>query len=164
MHHLFELNTNILETNLINILLLIGVLLYANKVSFSLTLNERKIEISNNIEKSEKDLLLATKFYEKIEENLKQNAFYLSQWKVKYSNEKQESIKLQYQNIQEKLSQIFSATDNLLISFENKRIANLEKYISLFIVAKLLRKFFFLSRNKKSKIINQIILNLEEAS
>ncbi len=163
MHDLFELNLNILETNLINIFLLIGILLYANKVSFSNSLNERKNEIKNSIEKAEKDLSLAIKFSEKMEDNLKLNSFYLHEWKIKYESEKQEIIKNQYKGLQEKLRQVFATTDNLLLSFEKKRKANLEKYIILFVVSKLLRKFFFLSKDKKSKIISQIILNLEEA-
>ena len=40
-----EFNTNILETNIINIFLLFGLLFYANKVSFSGTLEERQKEI-----------------------------------------------------------------------------------------------------------------------
>ncbi len=162
MHNLFELNLDILETNLINILLLIGILLYVNQVSFSNTLNERKNEIQKSIEKTEKDILLSSKFSDKIEENLKLNLFYLHEWKSKYESQKKEVIKVQYSQIQEKLKQIFSATENLLESFEKKSLANLEKYLILFVVGKLLRKFFFLSKDKKSKIINKIILNLEE--
>ena len=40
-----EFNTNILETNLINIFLLFGLLFYANKISFSVTLKNRQTEI-----------------------------------------------------------------------------------------------------------------------
>ena len=39
-----ELNPNILETNVINILILIGLLVYAYKTSFSSTLFSVKIE------------------------------------------------------------------------------------------------------------------------
>ena len=36
---LFQLNTNFLETNVINIGLLLGILIYANKTSFSVGLD-----------------------------------------------------------------------------------------------------------------------------
>ena len=40
-----QLNPNILETNLVNILILIGLLVYGNKVSFSVSLENRQKEI-----------------------------------------------------------------------------------------------------------------------
>ncbi len=162
MHSLFELNPNILETNLINIILLIALLLYANKVSFSSTLKERQININKDIEKAEKDVSLALKFYKKSEENLKLNSLYLYEWKGKYENEKQKIVKTQYDNIKQNLSQIFSTTESLFESFERKKLANLEKYLILFTVGKLLRKFFFLSKEKKAKIVKEIIHNFEE--
>ena len=47
---LIQLNTNLLETNVFNILLLLGVLAYANKVSFSTGLENRQKEIIQTIE------------------------------------------------------------------------------------------------------------------
>ena len=58
-----EFNPNILETNLINILLLLGLLLYAYKVSFSSTLENRQKEIIQTIENAQKDVLNATNYY-----------------------------------------------------------------------------------------------------
>jgi len=40
-----QFNSNILETNLVNILILIGLLVYGNKVSFSVSLENRQKEI-----------------------------------------------------------------------------------------------------------------------
>ena len=58
-----EFNTNILETNIINIILLIGLLLYANKVSFSGSLESRQKEIIQTIENAQKDVLNASHYY-----------------------------------------------------------------------------------------------------
>jgi F0F1-type ATP synthase membrane subunit b/b' len=58
-----EFNTNILETNIINILLLFGLLFYANKVSFSGTLEDRQKEIVQTIENAQKDVLNASNYY-----------------------------------------------------------------------------------------------------
>ena len=57
-----EFNTDIFETNLINISILIGVLLYANKVSFSKTLSDRQLEIIQVIENAQKDLTNASNY------------------------------------------------------------------------------------------------------
>ena len=40
-----QLNTNFLETNVVNILLLLGILIYANKTSFSVGLENRQKEL-----------------------------------------------------------------------------------------------------------------------
>ena len=58
-----QLNTNILETKLINIVLLFGLLFYANKVSFSGTLENRQKEIIQTIENAQKDVLNASNYY-----------------------------------------------------------------------------------------------------
>ena len=42
---LVQLNPNILETNVQNIVILLGILLYANNVSFSVSLEDRQKDI-----------------------------------------------------------------------------------------------------------------------
>ena len=58
-----QLNPNILETNLVNILILIGLLVYGNKVSFSVSLENRQKEIIQTIENAQKDALNASNYY-----------------------------------------------------------------------------------------------------
>ena len=58
-----QLNPNILETNLVNILILIGLLVYGNKVSFSVSLENRQKEIIQTIENAQKDVLNASNYY-----------------------------------------------------------------------------------------------------
>ena len=45
-----QLNTNFLETNVVNILLLVGLLVYGYKVSFSVSLDQRQKDIIQTIE------------------------------------------------------------------------------------------------------------------
>ena len=47
---LIQLNPNILESNVQNIIILLGILIYANNVSFSVTLENRQKEIIQTIE------------------------------------------------------------------------------------------------------------------
>jgi F0F1-type ATP synthase membrane subunit b/b' len=65
-----EFNTNILETNIINIFLLFGLLFYANKVSLSGTLEERQKEIIQTIENAQKDVLNASNYYSLAEKGI----------------------------------------------------------------------------------------------
>jgi len=81
-------NTNILETNIINILLLFGLLFYANKVSFSGTLEERQKEIVQTIENAQKDVLNASNYYALAEKGFTQSLFWLQSWKTLYEKEK----------------------------------------------------------------------------
>lgn len=162
MHKLIELNPNILETNLINILLLLCLIIYLSKTSFSLSLKERQEEIIQSLNKVEKDISSSLKFYEKNEENFKLTSLYLQEWKNVYEIEKIKIVSLKYENIKENLREIFKNTEALFESFEVNIKANLEKYLILLASGKLLRKFFFLSKEKKSKIIKEIILNLKQ--
>lgn len=162
MHKLIELNPNILETNLINILLLLCLIIYLSKTSFSLSLKERQEEIVQSLNKIEKDISSSLKFYEKNEESFKLTSLYLQEWKNVYEIEKIKIVSLKYENIKENLIEIFKNTEALFESFEINTKANLEKYLILLASGKLLRKFFFLSKEKKSKIIKDIILNLKQ--
>ena len=47
----------------ITILILLGILLYANKVSFSVSLENRQKEIIQTIENAQKDVLNASNYY-----------------------------------------------------------------------------------------------------
>ena len=51
-----ELNPNLLETNVINILILLGLLIYGYKVSFSVTLQDRQKEIVQMLLKANADV------------------------------------------------------------------------------------------------------------
>ena len=52
-----QLNPNILESNVQNLVILIGILIYANNVSFSVSLENRQKEIIQTIENAQKDVL-----------------------------------------------------------------------------------------------------------
>ena len=75
-----EFNSNILETNLINLLILFGVLLYANKVSFSKGLEERQQNIIQTIENAQKDVVNASNYYYLAEKGFTQSLFWLQSW------------------------------------------------------------------------------------
>jgi len=70
-----EFNSNLLETNLFNILILLGILVYANKVSFSKSLSDRQLEIFNTIENAQKDVVSASNYYYQTEKGLTQSFF-----------------------------------------------------------------------------------------
>jgi F-type H+-transporting ATPase subunit b len=155
-----EFNTNILETNLINIFLLIGLLLYANKVSFSGTLQNRQKDIIQTIENAQKDVLNASNYYYLAEKGFTQSLFWLQSWKSLYDKEKVEIVNNKYKTVKTALTETFSTTESLIKNFENKTFLSLQRYIVLVTASKILRKFFFLSEKEQSKLIELTISKL----
>ena len=66
----FGINTDILETNLINILLLIGLLIFAFAYSVRTSLKSRQERISDNLDNAANRLILANFRYKDTVESL----------------------------------------------------------------------------------------------
>jgi len=155
-----ELNPNILETNIINIALLVGILLYANKVSFSVGLENRQKEIVLTIENAQKDVLKASNYYYLAEKGLTQSLFWLQSWKALYEKDKIDLVNTKYKLVKTGLSEAFETTENLIQVFENKSFLSLQRYIIFITASKILRKFLFLSETEQSKLIETRISSL----
>ena len=155
-----QLNPNILETNLVNILILIGLLVYGNKVSFSVSLENRQKEIIQTIENAQKDALNASNYYYLAEKGFAQSLFWLQCWKTLYQKDKIDLVKNKYTLVQTGLLQTFYTTDNLIKNFENKAFITLQQYMIFVTASKILRKFLFLSDADQSKLIEVTISKL----
>jgi len=157
-----EFNTNILETNVINIFLLFGLLFYVNKVALSVTLEERQKDIIQTIENAQKDVLNASNYYYLAEKGFTQSLFWLQSWKVLYEKEKIDIVNAKYNAVKTGLTETFSTSENLIKNFENKAFVALQRYILFITASKILRKFFFLSEKEQSKLIESTISKLGE--
>jgi F0F1-type ATP synthase membrane subunit b/b' len=155
-----QLNPNILETNLVNILILIGLLLYGNKVSFSVSLENRQKEIIQTIENAQKDVLNASNYYYLAEKGFTQSLFWLQSWKALYQKDKIDLVNNKYKLVKTGLSETFLTTENLINNFENKAFITLQQYMIFVTASKILRKFLFLSEAEQSKLIEVTISKL----
>jgi F-type H+-transporting ATPase subunit b len=155
-----ELNSNILETNLINLLILIGLLIYGTQISVKPNLELRQKEISQTIENAQKDVLDASNYYSLSEKGFTQSLFWLQSWKNIYQKEKIEIVNNKYKIIKAGLVETFSTTENLITSFEKKSFLSLQRYIIFLTASRILRKFFFLSENEQSKLLELTISKL----
>ena len=155
-----QLNPNILETNLVNILILIGLLLYGNKVSFSVSLENRQKEIIQTIENAQKDVLNASNYYYLAEKGFTQSLFWLQSWKALYQKDKIDLVNNKYKLVKTGLLETFSTTENLINNFENKAFITLQQYMIFVTASKILRKFLFLSEAEQSKLIEVTISKL----
>jgi len=155
-----QLNPNILETNLVNILILIGILLYGNKISFSVSLENRQKEIIQTIENAQKDVANASNYYYLAEKGFTQSLFWLQSWKSVYEQDKIDLVNSKYKLVKTGLTQTFNTTESLISNFESKSFVALQRYIILVTASKILRKFLFLSDADQSKVIEVTISKL----
>lgn len=155
-----ELNTNFLETNVANILILLGILFYANKVSFSVGLKNRQDLIIQTIENAQTDVLNAYNYYAIVEKGYSQTILWLQSWKSLCDNEKIEIVNNKYKVVKNGLLETFSTSENLIENFENKTFLALQRYLILTAASKMLRKFLALSDAEKSDLIGTSISKL----
>jgi len=155
-----QLNPNILETNVQNILILLGILVYVNKVSLSVSLEDRQKEIIQTIENAQKDVLNASNYYYLAEKGFTQSLFWLQSWKTLYEKDKVDFVNNKYKLVKSGLEETFSTTEILIQNFENKAFISLQRYIIFITASRILRKFLFLSESEQSKIIEITISKL----
>ena len=157
---LVQLNPNILETNVQNIVILLGILLYANNVSFSVSLEDRQKDIIQTIENAQKDVANASNYYYLAEKGFTQSLFWLQSRKILYEKDKVDLVNSKYQIVKTGLEQTFITTENLVKNFENKAFLSLQRYMIFITASRILRKFLFLSDTEQSKIIEITISKL----
>lgn len=157
---LIEFNSNILETNLINLIILFGILLYANKVSFSTSLEARQKSILQTIENAQQDVVNASNYYYLAEKGFTQSLFWLQSWKSFYEKEKVSIVKTKYNVVKKGLLDTFATTESLISNFENKTFLSLQRYIIYITASRILRKFLALSDLEQSKLIEITISKL----
>jgi F0F1-type ATP synthase membrane subunit b/b' len=156
-----EINSNFLETNIVNIGLLVGLLIYGYKVSFSVSLEARQKEIIQTIENAQKDVSNATNYYFLAEKGFTQSFFWLQSWKALYEKDKIEIVNTKYKQVKNGLQESFLTTENLITSFEKKAFLSLQRYILFLAASRILRKFLLLSESEQSKLIETTISKLE---
>lgn len=156
-----EINSNFLETNVVNIGLLVGLLIYAYNVSISVSLEDRQKEIIQTIENAQKDVSNATNYYFLAEKGFTQSFFWLQSWKALYEKDKIEIVTTKYKQVKTGLEESFSTTENLISSFEKKAFLSLQRYILFLAASRILRKFLLLSESEQSKLIETTISKLE---
>jgi hypothetical protein len=155
-----QLNTNFLETNVVNILLLVGLLVYGYKVSFSVSLDQRQKDIIQTIENAQKDVLNASNYYYLAEKGFTQSLFWLQSWKMLYEKDKLDLVNTKYKLVKSGLEETFLTTENLVKNFENKAFLSLQRYILFLTSSRILRQFLRLPATKQSSFIKKTLETL----
>jgi F-type H+-transporting ATPase subunit b len=155
-----RLNPNILETNVINISILLGLLIYGYKTSFSVNLAKRQEAIIQIIENAQKDVLETANYYYLAEKGFTQSLFWLQSWKTAYEQDKIDSVQNKYKQVKIGLLDTFETTDKLIQNFEKKAFLSLQKYLLSITASRILRNFLSLSQKEQSKFIEKTISKL----
>jgi F-type H+-transporting ATPase subunit b len=155
-----QLNTNILDTNVINIAILVGLLVYGYKSSVGPSLEARQKEIAQTIENAQNDVLKARATYISAEKSYTQSQLWLESWKESYQLEKIEIVTNRYKQIKNALLETFLTTETLVTNYENRSYLSLQKYIVYLTASRILRKFLLLSDLEQSKVIESTITKL----
>lgn len=148
-----KFNFDLIETNTINIFLLIALLVYAKNVSFGPSLEKRQEEIIFKLENAQNDFVKAADSYYIAEKTVTQNFFCLQSWKNIYDEEKKTIVQNKYLLMKNVLDQNFLASKKLVQNLETKYFLCLQKYVLYIVAVKILRRFFSLSQKEQSKLL-----------
>jgi hypothetical protein len=159
-----KLNPNILETNLINILILIGLLVYAYNSSFTISLQTRTEEIKQTIQNAQKDVVNASNYYLLAEKGFTQSLFWLYSWKRIYEQDKINFVKTKYKFVQSGLLETFQTTEILIKNFENKTFFAIQNYLIFATTGILIKKFLVSSERNQSVLLEFLINKLGEVN
>lgn len=159
---LVHLNTNILETNIINIILLIAFLVYASNITFKSILEKRKNDIILMLTSAEDDVTIALEYYSNTEKNLKKTLFLLETWRTIYKQQKIKNLEVSYNLLKTGFIETFQTTESLLQNFEVKASFALQQSILIIVTSEIVRKFLYLSKKEQSKYLELTLLNLGE--
>jgi len=133
-HEGFGLNTNILETNIINLSLLIGLLIYSFTDVIKSTLKEREESISLNLDTAANKLIFANQQFKDAEEALAAIRLKAKEIKIQTIAQKEQLVTSEIQKFKNELVSEIGSYKKLLA--ERKRYLDNETYFSYLKLAK----------------------------
>lgn len=133
-HEGFGLNTNILETNVINIALLVGLLIYSFTDVVKSTLKEREDSISLNLDTAANKLIFANQQFKDAEETLASIRLKAKELKIQTIKQKEQLVTSEIQKFKNELVSEIGSYKQLLA--ERKRYLDNETYFSYLKLAK----------------------------
>lgn len=133
-HEGFGLNTNILETNVINISLLVGLLIYSFTDVVKSTLKEREDSISLNLDTAANKLIFANQQFKDAEETLASIRLKAKELKIQTIKQKEQLVTSEIQKFKNELVSEIGSYKQLLA--ERKRYLDNETYFSYLKLAK----------------------------
>ncbi len=137
-----EINTNFLETNFLNILILISFLAYGYKLSYGPFLEGRKKGIITYAKKAKNRSLKSLDYCFLAEENLTKAFFYLQSWKGLCCTDKLKLLKSRYKFLKVDILKTHDFIENIFASNETKIFSFSKKHALTILANEILKEFF----------------------
>lgn len=155
-----EFNFNIFETNLFNILLVIGFLYYVYKVSYRFSLESKQKEIVKIIENSEKTLSQSLNYYF-LGEKLYQQVFLIfSNFHENIKNKKKIIINEKTEKLKQIIENKIAFSKKLLVKKKLNKLVLTKQYLLYLILSKIITKYLFENSAFKNRILISILNNI----
>lgn len=150
-----SINTDIFETNIINLIILLGILFVVIKNFLTENLTNRKKKIISDIENAETRLADSNKRYVEAQKQWSQMDIILKEINQQMETTKQNVLKLRWDQAKEDLSKKFIVAIEILRNRENKIFNDLIKEVSKKALTRVTRKI----KNQLGKIEQSAIID-----
>jgi F-type H+-transporting ATPase subunit b len=157
----FGINTDILDTNVVNLALLIALLVYAGRDFLGSALDERQKEIIKGIQDAEKRLTEAESRYNEANKQLEQAQVIIKQIKQESELAKKNILESDCETASEELSRRFSSAAASLRLREQQILSDIKEQVSTLALKKVMAKLQNqLSTEEQSQLIDKGIARL----
>jgi len=157
----FGINTDILDTNVVNLALLIGLLVYAGRDFLGSALDERQKEIIKGIQDAEKRLTEAESRYNEANKQLEQAQVIIKQIKQETELAKKNILESDCSSANEELSRRFSSATASLRLREKTILSDIKEQVSALALKKVLAKLQNeLTMEEQSQLIDKGIARI----
>lgn len=157
------LNLDILETGVINIIILVGILIYTGKDFLGSLLKERRITIVNNVEDAEKRLEEAESRLKEAQKQLNQASVIINEIKAETLATKKTMLKADAFNARKDLKFRFERAINAFKSKERQIFFEIKDQITSLVLSRTVSRVqeTFAQDKPATKLINNTIRTLE---
>jgi len=158
-HHGFGINTNILETNLINIILLVALIVYAAKNALLNSIDQRREQILKALNTLDDNVVESQLTFIRSNKQLQQINLILSQLQKENTANKLSALKRKYHKLSVDVDNLCDLSVQLIERNSSEGIKSVERYLFYFAIGKVLTKFVKLTPKEKQQILETVIMN-----
>ena len=137
----FSFNFDIFETNLVNIIILIGLIVYVAKGFFTDTIDVRRQQIIKTLENLDENLLVSNQKFLETTKQLNQINVIIDQLEKDHSNQKMLFLDKRYSLFVNDIERLFSISKQILDKTSQDTFQFLQKYLITLVIGKLLIQY-----------------------
>jgi F-type H+-transporting ATPase subunit b len=158
-HHGFGFNTNILETNLINIILLVALIVYVAKNALLNSIDLRREQIIKALNTLDDNVVESQLMFIRSNKQLQQINLILSNLQEENTTNKLNSLKRKHQHFILVVDNLCNSSIQTIERNFNEGLKSIERYLFYFAIGKVLTKFVKLTPKERQKILENVIMS-----